>query len=65
MQQSLMAITEITSGIQGIWVDKVSRKLFPVVFTVFNFIYWTVCCSAGHRALPTDCAHHPIHLIDA
>merc|ERR1712226_907562 len=43
---------EVGVGNEGIWVDKLSRKLFPLLFTVFNIIYWTVCCVSGHIPYP-------------
>ena len=54
----------IGSGSEGIWVDKLSRKLFPLVFTLFNLLYWIICCSAGHKPYPANVTPHPIELIE-
>ena len=56
---------KIGTGHQGIWVDKLSRKIFPLVYTVFNFIYWMVCCLSGHQEYPPNVDRHPIALIES
>jgi len=55
----------IGSGSEGIWVDKLSRKLFPMIFTLFNLLYWIICCSAGHMSYPANVHRNPIELIEA
>ena len=54
----------IGSGSEGIWVDKISRKLFPLVFTLFNLLYWIICCTSGHIPYPANVTRHPIELIE-
>ena len=54
----------IGSGSEGIWVDKLSRKLFPLVFTLFNLLYWIICCTSGHIPYPANVTPHPIELIE-
>ena len=55
---------EVGVGNEGIWVDKLSRKLFPLLFTVFNIIYWTVCCVSGHIPYPEGVESNPVKLAD-
>jgi len=54
----------IGSGSEGIWVDKLSRKLFPMIYTVFNLLYWIICCTSGHIPYPSNVIRHPIELIE-
>lgn len=55
---------EVGAGNEGIWVDKLSRKLFPLLFTIFNIIYWTVCCVSGHIPYPEGVESNPVKLAD-
>ena len=54
----------IGSGSEGIWVDKLSRKLFPLIYTLFNLLYWIICCTSGHIPYPENVIRHPIELIE-
>ena len=54
----------IGSGREGIWVDKLSRKLFPLIYTLFNLLYWIICCTSGHMPYPSNVIRHPIELIE-
>ena len=54
----------IGSGSEGIWVDKLSRKLFPLIYTLFNLLYWIICCTSGHMPYPPNVIRHPIELIE-
>ena len=33
----------VFEGDESFWLDKISRKIFPIIFTVCNIIYWSVC----------------------
>jgi len=42
LQPSSSAPDAVDGKTQARRVDKISRKLFPTAFTVFNAFYWTV-----------------------
>jgi len=33
----------VFEGDESFWLDKLSRKIFPIIFTACNIIYWSVC----------------------
>jgi len=60
LEESIRRKEDIVNGLSGLWVDRVSRKLFPIAFTVFNVFYWATCCSVPKEDLPDDCIVQPI-----
>ena len=33
----------VFEGEESFWLDKLARKIFPIIFTVCNIVYWSVC----------------------
>ena len=60
LEESIRRKEDIVNGLSGLWVDRVSRKLFPISFTIFNIFYWATCCSVPKEDLPDDCVVQPI-----